>query len=155
MAKYTRCSHKSASRGFYPRGNGIGTKYGGSVGALCCPLEEAHMTPQRHCPFCRPRTHGPAPTGACPTEFMPLAVIFACLSVHRCSFVGDLCVVCAYGMDVCPHSPACGQKPPQLPKRVCPIEQMPTGGTSVSLGHYLSTSSAILCVVCLHGAGDW
>jgi hypothetical protein len=84
---------------------------------------------------------------------MPLAVVFIYLSVHRRSFVDDLRVVCAYGMDVCPHSPACGQKPPQLPKRVWPIEQLPTGGTIVSMGHYLSTFSAILCVVCLHGAG--
>jgi hypothetical protein len=127
--------HKSAARGFYPWGR---YKLRGLCQRIVASRRSAYdlpttlsLLPAAAAHARTPFSRTPAPTDACPTEVMPLAVVFIYLSVHRRSFVDDLCVVCAYGMDVCPHSPpsihAERQKPPQLPKRVwsmsnCPLE---------------------------------
>jgi hypothetical protein len=94
----------------------------------------------------------PAPTDACSTEVMPLAAIFIYLSVHRRSFVDDLWrVVCArHGcLSLHAHPPACGQKPPQLPKRVWPREEKKPRAVLINnLLPQCVPGSRFVCAVC-------
>jgi hypothetical protein len=152
IARYTRCTNKSAACGFYPWGR---YKLRGLCRRVVTSRRSAYdlpttlpLLPPKHA---RTRAHGRLSHGShatcrrlcisarAPTQFRRrslcgLRIRHGCLSTFPSMRTEATTIAEA-----------------SLVHRATAA----TGGTSVSLGHYLTTSSAIICALCFPGAGYW
>jgi hypothetical protein len=107
MARYTRCT-RALPVASIP---GVGTNYGGSVGALWPPLEEAHMTSQQHCHLAAARaaTHARSREHPRPRTLAPRKSYHLPSSSYICPCTdivsSTICVWFAHTAWMCVHIP--------------------------------------------------